>query len=170
MVALLEVLVLLVVLVVLEVLALLRLLPVKLEHGIELIGEVGEHGPDVVENVASVPSRCRQRSVRLKGSIRKSDAGVGTHPDRASLLVCKRNPRLTVKAGVSLQLKGFLLSRPSQAVVRRVALAPMAGLPLLDGGDLLLLQTFLALSAARDDLRHRTRTLRGLQARQGLAS
>ena len=40
MVALLEVQVLLVVLVVLEVLALLRLLPVELEHGIELIGEV----------------------------------------------------------------------------------------------------------------------------------
>ena len=141
-----------------------------------------------MENVASVPSRCRHRSVRLKGSVRKSDAGVGTHPDRAGLLVCKRDPRLTVKAGVSLQLKnrgevkrqlnksrdlylkGFLLSRPSQAVVRRVALAPMASLPLLQGGDLLLLQTFLALSAARNDLRHRTRTLRGLQARQGLAS
>ena len=40
MVTLLEVLVLLVVLVVLEVRALLRLLPVELEHGIELIGEV----------------------------------------------------------------------------------------------------------------------------------
>ena len=40
MVALLEVLVLLVVLEALEVLALLRLLPVELEHGIELIGEV----------------------------------------------------------------------------------------------------------------------------------
>ena len=40
MVALLEVLVLLVVLIVLEVLVLLRLLPIELEHGIELIGEV----------------------------------------------------------------------------------------------------------------------------------
>ena len=105
MVALLEVLVLLVILVVLEVLALLRLLPVELEHGVELIGEVGEHGPDVVENVASVPSRCRQRSVCLQGTVGKPDAGVGTHPDRAGLLVRKRDPRLTVKAGVSLQLK-----------------------------------------------------------------
>ena len=35
----------------------LGLLPVQLEHGVELISEVGEHGSDVVQNVPRVPPR-----------------------------------------------------------------------------------------------------------------
>ena len=35
--------------------AALGLLPIQLQHGIELVGEVGEHGADVVEDVAGVP-------------------------------------------------------------------------------------------------------------------
>ena len=85
----------------------LGLLPVQLEHGVELISEVGEHGSDVVQNVPRVPPRLLHAPSWLyvvQRPVGKANARVGSHPDRAGLLVGKRNPRLAVKAGVSLQL------------------------------------------------------------------
>ena len=43
----------------------LGLLPVQLQHGVKLVGEVGEHGANVVQDVPCVPSRLLHASVRL---------------------------------------------------------------------------------------------------------
>ena len=43
----------------------LGLLPVQLQHGVKLVGEVGEHGADVVQDVPRIPPRLLHASVRL---------------------------------------------------------------------------------------------------------
>ena len=54
----------------------LGLLPIQLEHGIKLVGEVGEHRTDVVQHVPRVPPRLLHAPVRLVGQrpVREANA------------------------------------------------------------------------------------------------
>ena len=53
----------------------LGLLPVQLQHGVKLVGEVREHGADVVQDVPRIPSRLLHASVRLvQGAIGETNA------------------------------------------------------------------------------------------------
>ena len=54
----------------------LGLLPVQLEHGVKLVGEVGQHGADVVQHVPRVPPRLLHAPVRLVGQrpVREANA------------------------------------------------------------------------------------------------
>jgi len=71
----------------------LLLLLVQLQHGVQLVGEVRQHGAYVLQHVTRRPFlRGSLIFLMLLVSLRQDDMRVGSHPDSSSVVVGKGQP------------------------------------------------------------------------------